>query len=269
VPHTVRARAVLPPRTAARWATPTYGPGAYLHLEQLDLYYEVHGDGPPFVLLHGAMRTIESCFSRLMPALAATYRVVAVELQGHGHTPDIDRPLCYVQLAGDVATLLDPLELSAVDVVGYSLGGGVGLQLAIARPRSVRRLIFFGAAGYRQTGYYSEGVPQDATDIPDLDGTMWHDACRRVTPFPEDWINLVAKTVERDATFLGWTPDQVRSIQAPTLLLVGDADIVRPEHTVAGKLCKCLGRDRWTCRQGDRLRCWLRDVCLLWVLACS
>jgi pimeloyl-ACP methyl ester carboxylesterase len=198
----------------------------------LDIYYELHGEGDPLVLLHGAMGTIDSCFAALLPTLAASRTVVAVELQGHGHTPDIDRPLSYALLADDVAGLMRAVGVAPADVVGYSLGGGVALQLAMTRPSLVRRIVFAGGASYRRDGLHPDMLEDPGPDIPDLTGTPWHDAYLRVAPDPAQWTTLVAKTIELDGSFEGWTADQVRAVQAPTLLVIGDADIVRPEHTV-------------------------------------
>jgi pimeloyl-ACP methyl ester carboxylesterase len=113
---------------------PPHRPGArsgYVPVNGLDMYYEIHGDGFPLALLHGAMGTIDSCFADLLPALAAAHQVVAIELQGHGHTADIDRPLSYRQMAADAAALLEALDIEVADLVGYSLGGAVGLELAM------------------------------------------------------------------------------------------------------------------------------------------
>src|SRR5207247_2659756 len=116
----------------------------YVPVNGLDMYYEIHGDGSPLALLHGAMGTIDSCFPKLLPALAATRQVIAVELQGHGHTADVDRPLSYRQLAADTVALLEALGIGLTDLVGYSLGGAVAMQLAMQHPGMARRVVFAG-----------------------------------------------------------------------------------------------------------------------------
>ena len=126
---------------------PASGPDArsgYVPVNGLDMYYEIHGEGSPLALFHGAMGTINSCFADLLPALAATRQVVAIELQGHGHTADIDRPLSYRQMAADAAALLEALGIEMADLVGYSLGGAVALELAMQHPGRVRRLVLRG-----------------------------------------------------------------------------------------------------------------------------
>jgi pimeloyl-ACP methyl ester carboxylesterase len=120
--------------------TPPKSPG-YIDVGALDIYYERHGTGRPLVLLHGAFGTIESCFAELLPRLAHHFEVIPVELQGHGHTRDIDRPLTYEDMAGDTAKLLDALDIARAHFVGYSMGGAVGLQLAIERPELVGHLV--------------------------------------------------------------------------------------------------------------------------------
>ena len=204
----------------------------YLPVNGLDMYYEIHGDGSPLVLFHGAMGTIDSCFADLLPALAATRRVVAVELQGHGHTADVDRPLSYRQMAADAAALLDALGIGIADLVGYSLGGAVALQLAMQRPGMVRRLVFAGGTSYRRDGLYPEMLAEPEPPADDLTGSAWHKAYLRVAPDPSRWPVLVAKNRELDRTFAGWPDKDIQAVTAPTLLIIGDSDIVRPEHTV-------------------------------------
>jgi pimeloyl-ACP methyl ester carboxylesterase len=141
----------------------------------LELYHERHGQGPPLVLLHGAFGTIESCFADLLPALATDFEVVAVELQGHGRTRDIARPLSYEQMAADVAALVEALEIPRAHLVGYSMGGAVGLQLALDHPELVDRLVFAGGADFDRAA--STPRPRRTssrsthTSSTDLDGT--------------------------------------------------------------------------------------------------
>jgi pimeloyl-ACP methyl ester carboxylesterase len=205
----------------------------YGHVNGLDMYYEIHGAGPPLVLLHGAMGTIESCFERLLPRLAVTRTVVAVELQGHGHTADIDRPLSYQQMADDTVALVRTLDIEVADFVGYSMGGAVALQIAMRHPEVVRRLVDAGGSSYDSRGLYPEVIDAFETGPPDLSGSVWQQAYAKVAPDPGAWPTLVAKVNELDRQFPGWTDDQVRAVRTPTMLIIGDADIVRPEHTVA------------------------------------
>ena len=205
----------------------------YAHVNELTMYYEIHGDGRPLVLLHGAMGTIESCFANLLPALARTRRVIAAELQGHGHTPDVDRPLSYEQMAEDLAGLLHALDIDVTDFVGYSMGGAAAFELALRHPSMVRRLVIAGGTCFRPEGLYPEMQPGSGSPTPeDLAGSPWHRAYLEVAPDPAAWPALVAKVGELDASFAGWSADEVRSLTAPTLLMIGDSDIVRPEHTM-------------------------------------
>jgi len=209
------------------------GTGSYVRVNGLDVYYEIHGSGFPLVLLHGAMGTIGSCFEDLLPALATARQVIALELQGHGHTADADRPLSYSRMAADVAAVLEALGVGTADLVGYSLGGGTALELAIRRPEMVRHLVFYGAASYRRDGLYPEVLAEPEAGTDDLIGTPWHQAYQRVAPDPDHWPVLVAKTRQLDLTFDGWTDAEIRSLAMPVLLIIGDSDIVRPEHTLA------------------------------------
>jgi pimeloyl-ACP methyl ester carboxylesterase len=217
-------------------------PGAtsgYVPVNGLYMYYEIHGEGSPLALFHGAMGTIDSCFADLLPALAAARQVVAIELQGHGHTADIDRPLSYRQMAADAAALLEALGIEIADLVGYSLGGAVALELAMQRPRLVRRLVFAGGTSYRRDGLYPEVLEEPESAADDLTGSAWHQAYARVAPDPGRWPDLVAKNRELDRTFAGWPDEEIQALTAPALLIIGDSDIVRPEHTM--KMFRLLG----------------------------
>jgi pimeloyl-ACP methyl ester carboxylesterase len=203
----------------------------FVPVNGLDMYYEDHGSGDPIVLLHGALGTIESCFAALLPRLAARRRVIAVELQGHGHTADIDRPLTYPQMTEDAAALAEALGVGPADFVGYSMGGAVALGVAMRRPDLVRRVVAAGGTAYSPEGLYPELTDGQAAP-DDLDGSPWQLAYARVAPDPDAWPALVAKITALDQGYTGFTPDEVRSVAAPALLIIGDSDLVRPEHTV-------------------------------------
>jgi pimeloyl-ACP methyl ester carboxylesterase len=212
--------------------------GNYAEVNGLEMYYEIHGTGEPLVLLHGAYMTIDA-MGELVPSLAETRQVIAVELQAHGRTGDIDRPLSYEQMASDIAALLWHLEIEEADFFGYSMGGGVALQVAIRHPGVVRKLVL-ASVGYNNDGIYPEVLEGIEHITPEaFAGTPWREEYDRIAPNPEDFPTLVAKLKELDLTFVGWPPEDIRSIEAPTLLIVGDSDIVRPEHAVG--LFRLLG----------------------------
>jgi pimeloyl-ACP methyl ester carboxylesterase len=174
-----------------------------------------------------------------LPALAGTRQVIAIELQGHGHTADVDRPLSYQQMAADAAALLEALGIELADLVGYSMGGAVALQMAMQHPRRARRVVFAGGTSYRRDGLYPEmlGEPESAAD--DLTDSAWHQAYVRVAPDPGRWPVLIAKNSELDRTFAGWPDEDIQAMTTPMLLIIGDSDIVRPEHTM--KMFRLLG----------------------------
>jgi pimeloyl-ACP methyl ester carboxylesterase len=203
----------------------------YAPVNGLQMYYETHGVGQPLVVLHGSFMTI-GLMGRLIPALAESRRVIAVEFQGHGHTADIDRPITYEGLADDTAALLRHLGVDIADVYGYSLGGGVALQVAIRHPGLVRKLVVVSAS-YTSEGAYPEvwaGIEQITPAL--FDGTPWREAYDRTAPHPEAFPTLVAKLKQLDMTPYDWTAEAVRAIAAPTLIAIGDADGTRPEHAV-------------------------------------
>jgi len=195
------------------------------------MYYEIHGTGRPLVVLHGAYMTIET-MGEIVPSLAETRQVIAAELQGHGHTADIDRPLSYEQMADDVAALVRYLEIEEADVFGFSTGGGVALQVAIRHPEVVRKLVA-ASASYTSDGLYPEVRDTIETITPELfAGSPIEEAYRSTAPNPEDFPNLVEKLKELDMEPYAWPPEDIRGILAPTLLIIGDSDGTRLEHAV-------------------------------------
>ena len=216
----------------------------YVDAGALQLYCERHGAGYPLVLLHGAFGTIESSFAGLLPALARHFEVIAVELQGHGRTRDTGRPLSYQDMAADVAALLEVLALPGAHVAGYSMGGGVALQLAFDHPELAGRLVFFGGASFDPDGIYPEYTAAfESFDPHQLDGSPWHEAYGRVAPDPGAWTSLVVKLNELDrAGPPSWPEARLAALAAPALLIIGDSDIVRPEH--AAQMFRLLGGGR-------------------------
>src|SRR6266566_9856701 len=205
----------------------------YASVNGLDLYYEIRGSGEPLVLLPGGFMTIEA-MGELVPQLAAARRVIGVELQGHGHTADIERPLRFEFMADDIAALIKHLGLEQADIFGFSLGGGVALQTAIRHPEVVRKLVVVSAPSKRD-GWYPEVLvgmaSMNAEAAEAMVGSPMHQAYVSVAPKPEDWSALVARLGQLLRQDYDWST-AVASIKAPTLIVVGDADSVRPAHAV-------------------------------------
>ena len=201
------------------------------------MYHEIHGSGEPLVLLHGAYMTIEGMGPLLGP-LAEYRQVIAPELQGHGRTGDVDRPITYEGMADDTAALLDDLEIERADVVGFSMGAAVGLQMAIRHPERVRRLVGASTA-YAYNGMPAEAIEMFPTITPEMfAGTPFEAEYKRLSPHPDKFESLVWKLKELDTTDFDWS-EGVRAITAPVLIIVGDSDVVRLEHIV--ELFKMLG----------------------------
>jgi pimeloyl-ACP methyl ester carboxylesterase len=196
------------------------------------LYYETRGTGEPLILLHGSLMTIE-LMGGYLRELSRTRRVIAVELQGHGRTPDVDRPLRYELMADDVAALLDELDLEQADVFGYSTGAAVALQLALRHPGRVRRLIA-ASVSYRGDGLHPEFGAEVGGEaaLAELEDSPYHRAYRAVAPDPSAWPTLVGKVLELDARPQDWPAEEIATIAAPVMLIAADNDIVRLEHTV-------------------------------------
>jgi len=216
--------------------------GRYAMVNGLKMYYEVRGpaSGVPLVLMHGAFSNIETDFAKMLPALSKTRRIIAIEQQGHGHTPDTDSALTYEQMADNTVELLRQLRVTRADFLGYSMGGATGMYVAVRHPELVRKLIFVGGASYKPDGFYSQLMEgEKKMTAEDLAGTPWQKAYARMAPNPHDWPKLVEKIKQLDLTWRGLRDDDLRSIKAPTLLIVGDADVVKPEHVV--QMLRLLG----------------------------
>jgi pimeloyl-ACP methyl ester carboxylesterase len=216
----------------------------YAQVNGLNLYYEIYGTGQPLVMLHGGLGVIEmfepiipslgadKVSEPIIPALAQTRQVIAVELQAHGHTADIERPLSFELMADDIVALLEQLGIKQADILGYSLGGGVALQTAIRHPAVVRKLMLVSTT-FKRDGWYPESLAgmaaMNAEAAESFVGSPMHQAYINVAPRPEDWPTLVAKLGQMLGQDYDWSTG-VAAIKAPTLLVFGDADSVRPQH---------------------------------------
>lgn len=214
-------------------AAPADGAGHYADIHGLKLYYEIHGsgDGPPLVLLHGGGSTIGTSFGALLRELARTRRVIAFEQQGHGHTADVDRPFTFEQTADDTAALMAYLGVEKADFYGFSNGGSVALLMGIRYPKLVRRLIV-ASAMYRRDGLvpgFFDGMKHATlADMPE----ELKRAYLAVAPDPGALQRFHDKCRDRMLAFRDWKAEDLRAIRAPTLVMVGDADVIRPEHAV-------------------------------------
>lgn len=204
----------------------------YASVNGLEMYYEIHGTGQPLIVLHGAYMSIDA-MGEIISRLAETRQVIAVELQGHGRTADIvDRPLTYEQLADDVVAFMEEIGVENADVFGYSMGGGTALQMAIRHPQAVRKIVV-ASATYNSDGIYLEALSMIGTITPELfAGTPMETEYMRLAPNPENFPTLVEKLVKLDTEVQEWSPESIQAITAPTLIVVGDSDVVRPEHAV-------------------------------------
>ncbi|WP_323959685.1 alpha/beta fold hydrolase [Arthrobacter sp. JZ12] len=206
----------------------------YAPVSGLDMYYEIHGDGEgvPLLLLHGGLFNIDLQFGGLIPGLAQSRKVIATDFQGHGRTGDADRPLTSAGLASDVAGLLNHLGIGKVDVFGYSIGGAVTIELATQYPELVRKIVV-SSVSFDPSG--DRGEDQGAMEEMTVDmiaGTPMEADYLAKSPNPEKLQDLLNKLVCFDNGNSGWSEDQIKAIEAPTLITVGDCDMVHLEHAV-------------------------------------
>ncbi len=198
----------------------------YADVNGLHLYFEEHGDGPPLILLHGGLMTIELNFGIALPALAEHRRVIAVEFQGHGRTADIDRRPTVAAFAADVVALLDHLGIERADLVGFSIGGLTAYELVIAYPERFRRAVV-ASADHRNV----RAGESDPARLPTPDDFQaMRDAYAATAPDPSAFDVVAEKTVGLVQSFTGWTDDQIRGVPLPVLILIGDTDFILVEN---------------------------------------
>ena len=219
--------------TTTDWTTDQNGDGQYAEVNGINLYYETIGDGRPLILLHGGLGSGEM-FGPVRPALAESHQVIAVDLQGHGRTADIDRPIDVSLMADDITALIDHLGLDKPDLVGYSLGGGVALYAAAKIPEKVGRLVV-ASPNLRPDDIYPEMRPQqgqvNAAAAELMKETPMYQLYQRVAPRPEDFPRLLDKIGALMAQGYDHT-EVVRSLQVPTMIVAADADMAPPSHHV-------------------------------------
>jgi pimeloyl-ACP methyl ester carboxylesterase len=209
----------------------------YAPIHGLQMYYEIYGVAnstqPPLVLLHGGGDTIQTSFGQVLPMLARDRQIIAFEQQGFGHTADIaDRPFRFEQSADDTAALLEYLRIREADLFGFSNGGTIALQVAIRHPQIVRKLVVASSFFQREGSSYPwfwEGFP--SAKLEQMPKKL-REAYLEAAPHPENLQSFFDKCVERMRNFSNIPADAIRGITAPTLVIVGDADVMRPEHAV-------------------------------------
>lgn len=234
---------LMAPPLFAQVGTPDPVRRGYAPIQGLRAYYEVHsaqthGSEVPLIVLHGGIMSTDS-FSGMIPALSANREVIAVDLQAHGRTADIDRPLSCEAMADDIAALMNYLHIEKTDLLGYSLGGGVALRTAIQHPERVRKLVVVSTV-FKRDGWYPEIQTAMSRPMPAemMKQSPQYKTYAKIAPRPQDWELLLTKLQQLLSKQYDWTAE-VQTIKAPTLLVFGDADAVRPDHAV--EFFKLLG----------------------------
>ena len=207
---------------------------AYADVNGVHLYYEVHGQGSPLVLVHGGLLTIDINFAGLIPALAQRHQVIAVELQGHGRTADIDREITPAHSAGDIVALLDHLGVPRAHALGHSMGAAVALELAVRHPSRVLSVVPVSGS-VRPDGMHPDlsdpSLFATSTRMPTAeDFAEFSAAYQRLSPHPEHFQEFMGKLSSSQADVKGWSDDELGGITAPVLIVMGDHDFVTLEH---------------------------------------
>jgi pimeloyl-ACP methyl ester carboxylesterase len=196
----------------------------YVPVNGIKVYYEVYGEGRPIVLLHGAFYTIQMNWAQLIPELSKTRKVIAIEMQGHGHSPYSDRKLDLATLASDVEGVMDHLKVDSADVAGYSMGGSVAYQLAIQSPKRVRKLVIISST-YKSSGW----LPQVTNGFKNLKveyfaNSPLHEAYDAVAPDKTNWTKFLEKMFVFAGTPFDMGDANIAKITSPVLLISGDND---------------------------------------------
>jgi pimeloyl-ACP methyl ester carboxylesterase len=203
----------------------------YADVNGLKMYYEVYGKGKPIVLLHGSYMNIPLNWSHIVPLLSKDRKVIVTELQGHGRTSDISRELSYEGMADDVSGLLKHLRIDSADILGYSMGGGVAFQVAVRHPEQVRRLVVLSGT-YKHDGWWPEVEASFATFTPEMfKGSPIQKQYDSLGSDPDHFPEFVKKVISIDLKPYDWSKD-VKSIQIPIFMAIGDADGIRYEHAL-------------------------------------
>jgi pimeloyl-ACP methyl ester carboxylesterase len=203
----------------------------YSDVNGLKMYYEIYGRGKPLVLIHGGGSTIQSSFEKVIPLFVKNRKVLAVELQAHGRTGDRNTDLSFEQDADDVATLLKNLKIDKADFFGFSNGGTTTLQIAIRHPEIVDKIILGSALSKRNgvPGQFWEFMEQAS---PDSMPEQLKEAYKKVASDPNDLQVMFAKDAKRMVDFKDIPDEKIKSIQVPTLIIIGDKDVITPEHAI-------------------------------------
>jgi pimeloyl-ACP methyl ester carboxylesterase len=210
--------------------TKTLKTSGYAPVNGLKMYYEIHGEGKPIVLLHGSFMNIDLNFGQMIPELAKNHKVIALEMQGHGRTGDIDRPYSYPAMADDIAGLLKHLGIEKADVLGYSLGGTVALEFTIRHPSLVNKLVFISSV-YKLDGWIKEARDLFPTIKPELfENTPIKTEYDRLAPDKSHWQQFITKLTLLDATPFDLGAENVRGVKSPVLMISGDNDGVDLNH---------------------------------------
>ena len=202
----------------------------YAPVNGLKMYYEVHGSGMPLVLLHGSYMAITNTWAGWIGELSKTRKVIAVEMQGHGRTADIDRDFSYENLADDIAAMLDYLRIEQADLLGYSMGGGVAMQVAVRHPEKVRKVVSISAV-FRHDGWVKEALdayPQMTADV--FKGSTIETEYKKLSPTPSEFPKFVKRVISMDLKPYDFGADKLKATEAPFLFVHGDADGVRLSH---------------------------------------
>ncbi|MEX2124683.1 MAG: alpha/beta hydrolase [Woeseia sp.] len=230
VVHAQAGETAMKSETAATRAPIKNG---HVEVNGVNYYYEVHGEGEPLLLLHGGLGSIDM-FGPVLPILAEHRQVIGVDLHGHGRTALGERKISLIDMGDDLSVLLTELGYNQVDVLGYSLGGGVGFRLAVQHPETVRRLALVSAP-FAQDGFFPEMLPQQASVnagmAEAMKDTPMYQSYKAVAPHPEEFPQLLDRMGELMRKPYDWSED-VKKLEMPVMLVYGDSDMIRPEHIV-------------------------------------